>query len=269
MSGFSAEWLALREPYDRAARNAVVLDAVAAAFRGRTSVSVVDLACGTGATLRAIGRHLPGQQTWRLVDNDLGLLARAASSGKPPHLSVVTQPVDLVRDLELALTGPLDLITASALLDLVSAEWLDRLIIEAAARRLPVYVALTYDGRAAVEPGRPLDAELVAGFNLHQRTDKGFGAALGPTAATRALERFEHFGYAVVQGRSDWMFGPDDRTIQDVLFAGWAELGALTTASPTDRIATWLAQRRADLAQGRSSLRIGHVDIFARPIGTR
>jgi SAM-dependent methyltransferase len=269
MSGFSAEWLALREPYDRAARNAVVLDAVAAAFRGRTSISVVDLACGTGATLRAIGRHLPGQQTWRLVDNDLGLLARAASSGKPPHLSVVTQPVDLVRDLELALTGPLDLITASALLDLVSAEWLDRLIIEAAARRLPVYAALTYDGRAAVEPGRPLDAELVAGFNLHQRTDKGFGAALGPTAATRALERFEHFGYAVVQGRSDWMFGPDDRTIQDVLFAGWAELGALTTASPTDRIATWLARRRADLAQGRSSLRIGHVDIFARPIGTR
>jgi SAM-dependent methyltransferase len=269
MSGFSAEWLALREPYDRAARNAVVLDAVAAAFRGRTSVSVVDLACGTGATLRAIGRHLPGQQTWRLVDNDLGLLARAASSGKPPHLSVVSQPVDLVRDLELALTGPLDLITASALLDLVSAEWLDRLIIEAAARRLPVYAALTYDGRAAVEPGRPLDAELVAGFNLHQRTDKGFGAALGPTAATRALERFEHFGYAVVQGRSDWMFGPDDRTIQDVLFAGWAEFGALTTASPTDRIATWLARRRADLAQGRSSLRIGHVDIFARPIGTR
>jgi len=52
VSGFSAEWLSLREPYDARARNRTVLDAVAAMVAGRTSVAVVDLACGTGATLR-------------------------------------------------------------------------------------------------------------------------------------------------------------------------------------------------------------------------
>jgi hypothetical protein len=78
MSGFTAQWLTLREPYDRAARNPTVLDAVAAAFRGQSAISVVDLACGTGATLRAIGDRLPTRQNWRLVDNDLGLLAAAA-----------------------------------------------------------------------------------------------------------------------------------------------------------------------------------------------
>ena len=41
----------LREPYDLAARNATVLDAMLAAFRGQASISVVDLACGTGSTL--------------------------------------------------------------------------------------------------------------------------------------------------------------------------------------------------------------------------
>jgi hypothetical protein len=41
----------------------------------------------------------------------------------------------------------LDLITTSALLDLVSADWLERLTVEAAARRLPIYAALTYQGR--------------------------------------------------------------------------------------------------------------------------
>jgi ubiquinone/menaquinone biosynthesis C-methylase UbiE len=78
MSGFSAEWLALREPYDRAARSAAVLAAVADALIGETSISVVDLACGTGATLRALGPHLPPFQRWRLVDNNLSLLVRAA-----------------------------------------------------------------------------------------------------------------------------------------------------------------------------------------------
>ena len=44
-----------------------------------------------------------------------------------------------------ALDGPVNLVTASALLDLVSAEWLERLVNEVAARRLPFYAALNYD----------------------------------------------------------------------------------------------------------------------------
>ena len=269
MSGFSAQWLALRERYDLAARNSTVLDAVAGAFLDRPSIAVVDLACGTGSTLRAIGPHLPPRQSWRLTDNDLSLLARASTLGRPPHLAVTAKPVDLARDLELALEGPLDLVTTSALLDLVSPEWLDRFIVEAAARRLPIYAALTYDGRVDVEPSSPFDSEILAGFNQHQRTNKGFGAALGPTAAARAVERFEHFGCSVVQGLSDWVFGPEDREIQDTLFTGWAELALLTTTMTANEVTLWLAQRRGHLAQGRSHLRIGHIDVFARPIGTR
>src|SRR5262249_41692123 len=79
---------------------------------------------------------------------------------------------------ELPLVGPLDLVTTSALPDLVSPEWLDRLVAEVAARRLPFYAALTYDGRAVAAPPQRFDDELLAGFNLHQRTDKGFGPAL-------------------------------------------------------------------------------------------
>jgi SAM-dependent methyltransferase len=269
VSGFSAQWLALREPYDRKARNPSVLDAVADAFVDLPSIAVVDLACGTGSTLRAIGAHLPPRQSWRLVDNDLSLLARASDQGRPPQLTVTGKPVDLARDLELALEAPLDLVTTSALLDLVSPEWLDRLIVEAAARRLPVYAALSYDGRVDTEPNAFFDADIIGGFNRHQRTDKGFGVALGPTAAARAVERFEHFGYTVVQGPSDWVFEPDDREIQEKLFAGWAELGLETTTMSEEEVARWLGQRRSYLGQGRSRLRVGHVDIFARPTGTR
>ena len=58
----------------------MVLDAVAAFLEPRSSVQIVDLACGTGSTLRALGPHLPVRQNWRLIDNDLGLLARAKAT---------------------------------------------------------------------------------------------------------------------------------------------------------------------------------------------
>ena len=269
MSGFSVQWLALREPYDLRARNAAVLDAVAAAFRDQSAVAVVDLACGAGASLRAIGSHLPPRQSWRLVDNNLGLLARTLALAQPPRLSVAAQAVDLARDLELALDGPLDLVTCSALLDLVSAPWLERLVVEAAARRLPVYAALSYDGRATLEPGDAFDAEMVAAVNRHQRRDKGFGPALGPQAAAHAVARFEGVGYGVVQGRSDWMFGPHDGAIQDAILAGWATAARELGDVPLDRIAAWFTQRRELIADGRARLKVGHIDLFATPMGTR
>src|SRR5947208_9243067 len=132
---FSSAWLTLREPYDRRARNAAVLDAIAAWAGARSSIAAVDLACGLGSTLRAMTERLPKRQSWRLVDNDLSLLARAGDLAKPPDLTVTPVPVDLARDLEAALDGAVELVTTSALLDLVSHEWLDRLVTETAARR--------------------------------------------------------------------------------------------------------------------------------------
>jgi hypothetical protein len=268
MSDFSPEWLALREPYDLRARNAGVLAAVSAAFAERHAVAVVDLACGTGATLRAISARLPPQQHWLLVDNDLGLFARASL---PPQRRrvIATKPIDLARDLEAALDGPIDLVTMSALLDLVSATWIGRLAVETAARRLPVYAALTYDGRVALDPPDPLDAAVIAAVNEHQRRDKGFGPALGPKAAGEAIARFTALGATVVQGHADWVLGRDDRVIQEAILAGWAAAAGETGSLEPAALAAWLSRRRAHVVGGRSRLSVGHVDFFACPTGRR
>ena len=102
MSGFSSEWLALREPLDLRARNRDVLDAVAAAFRGRQALSIVDLGSGTGSTVRALSARLPTSQAWRLVDNDSILLAEAFAMARPDSVAVETQQFDLNDDV-----GPL------------------------------------------------------------------------------------------------------------------------------------------------------------------
>jgi hypothetical protein len=269
MSGFSADWLALREPYDARARNPTVLDAVVASLNRYPSIRIVDLACGTGSTLRALSSRLPAQQNWRLADNDLSLLARATAMPRPVGITFTAVPLDLNRDLEAVLDGPVDLITASALLDLVSETWLERLAVEIAARSIPLYAALSYDGRIELGPADSFDASIVAAMNAHQRTDKGFGPALGPTAASCAIARFESLGYSVIHGASDWVIGPDDRDIQMEIFAGWAsavrELGDLSLADAVG----WLTRRRDAVTAGRSSIRVGHVDVFARPMRTR
>jgi hypothetical protein len=266
MTSFAADWLARREPFDLRARNETVRDAVAAAFAGDTSIAVVDLACGTGATLRAVWPCLPVRQSWRLADNNLSLLARAREHGTDLFVAVV--PLDLARDLEAALDGPVDLVTTSAFLDLVSGEWVERLAVEAAARRLPVYAALTCDERIALAPADPADAAILRAFRRHQHTDKGFGPALGPSAPAAAIGAFERVGYAVVQGRSDWVLAPHEE-FQAELIAGLAtaarEIGDLSAGE----IAAWVTRRKDFLAAHRSSMRIGHVDFFARPIGRR
>jgi hypothetical protein len=265
---FKADWLALREPYDARARNRDVIAAVASSFDRQPAPMIVDLGCGTGAMLRALAPHLGPRQSWRLIDNDLGLLARAAGEGTP-GVTVVTMAVDLSRDVEAALDGAVDLVTASALLDLVSAEWLERFVIEAAARRLPVYAALTYDGGAVLKPADPFDQAVIAAVNHHQRSDKGFGAALGPAAAGEAIAWFQRVRYSVVQGASDWMFGPPDRRIQEEVLAAWAGAAQEEGAVPLADLLAWLTRRRELIAAGVARMRVGHVDFFARPIATR
>jgi hypothetical protein len=245
-----------------------VLSAVADAFAKQSAVSIVDLACGLGSTLRTFAPLLKSRQTWKLVDNDLSLLSRTPRS-TPPDLMVTTIPIDLDRDLEVALDGPVDLVTTSALLDLVSDQWLQRLAVEAAARRLPIYAALSYDGRVEFSPSDTADDRIVTAVNTHQRTDKGFGLALGPDAADAAVKAFERVGYDVVQGRSDWIFGSQDREIQLEVLSGWAHAAREIGEVPLNDIIEWLTRRRDHVAAGRSSIRVGHVDLFAKPTGSR
>lgn len=269
MSGFSAEWLALRERYDLRARNPIVLDAMATLFKSLDAVSVVDLACGAGSTVRALVSHLPTRQRWDLVDNDQRLLTLACSGNSADDIRLSAVPLDLSGNFEVAFDGTIDLITTSALLDLVSENWLDRFTRHVARRALPVYAALTYDGRIDLSPADPLDEAITSAVNAHQRTDKGFGPALGPSAAATAVSRFEALGYSVVHDNSDWVIEATDEEIQLELLAGWAtaasEIGALTRRD----IDNWLARRKDEVGARASTMRVGHVDFFAMPIATR
>src|SRR5262249_56146726 len=62
--------------------------------------------------------------------------------------------------------------------------------------------------------------------NQHQRTDKGFGIALGPEAADQAAQCFAARDFVVVRERSDWTLGNTESDLQRQLIEGWAVAAA-------------------------------------------
>ncbi|MEO0752418.1 MAG: class I SAM-dependent methyltransferase [Pseudomonadota bacterium] len=250
--GFSADWLALREPADGAARDAGLL-ARAAEAAGPAPV-ILDLGCGTGSTTRAMADVLPQGARWRLLDGDAALLERARDS-----VSVEAEFVQ--QDLLDVAALPLEhvtLVTASALLDLVSETW-----VRALAERLevPFYAALSYDGAMAWAPQNASDPEVESFFNRHQRRDKGLGRALGPDAGPRAAAVFEAAGFEVALAQSPWDLGPEMAPLQTLLNDGIAT--AAQEAGMPDA-PKWADARRKTADQGRT--RVGHVDLLALPL---
>ncbi|MDQ0315994.1 methyltransferase domain-containing protein [Amorphus orientalis] len=260
---FPSEWLKLREPADLQARNRVVVAHLAADLSGRDGLHAVDLGAGTGSTVRALSPHLPQRMRWTLADNDPALLAEA--SWRLPEEQVETRRVDLDRDLEAVFDPVPDLVTCSALLDLVSEAWLDRLVERLASLRIPFYAALTYDGSTTLSPGDPIDPVVVDAINQHQHGDKGFGPALGPDAGAVAVEKLRTAGFAVESGQSDWLLDSDDAALTHALVNGWAEAaGEIGLLAPVD-LGGWRQRRLAAADAGDLAARVGHIDILARP----
>jgi hypothetical protein len=286
--GFSLDWLRLREAPDMRARSRPLARRFAAAVRRRAGdgpALLVDLGAGSGSSFRALAPLIPGEQDWRLVENDPALLGFQAAEiaqwargqGHPASLgsglAVVTsgsaawRAHSVAHDLATGLDGlPLSGahgVTASALLDLVSAEWLARLALRLAAVNAPFLAALTVDGRRGWLPAHRDDALVDHLFVRHQRGDKGFGAALGPTAAESAAALFRGHGYAVATVASDWRLEAGDDALLEILIEGAADAAGDVDPDARGRLDRWREARHAARAAGTLRLAVGHVDILA------
>jgi hypothetical protein len=275
MGAFSPEWLRLREPLDHAARSAVLTRDVLQALPAGAS-GILDLACGTGSNLRylrgqVLSFNIPDQEgrktrpdpyDWLLVDHDPALLALVASG---PNVRTVERDL---RELGDDLFAGRALVTASALLDLVSEAWLRQLVSQCRAQHAAALFALTYDGRLLFEPAEPDDALIRDLVNRHQRTDKGFGPALGPAAVATAADLFRASGHEVRIAASDWILrrssAPD--LLQEQLIDGWAEASTEIAVDWAGIIEAWRRKRRGHVTSGQSMLTVGHQDLAVLPV---
>jgi SAM-dependent methyltransferase len=265
MSGFESDWLSLREPADRRARDPKLL-AAAAAHVASTPGAVVDLGCGTGSTFRALDALLPVATPWIFVDDDAALLARAHALQAPADRERVRLHRADLTGLGNEAFDTAALVTASALFDLVSERFIGTLAGQMAGRGLALYSALTVDGRIAWDSPHPLDEAIVAAFSRDQQRDKGFGPGLGGDAAAVLEAAFAAEGYAVQSSTSDWTLGAGDLALQDAFHAGLAE--PARAAMDEQAIADWLGHR-AEAARAGAGVRVGHRDMLALPPGLK
>lgn len=253
MSEFTVDWLALREPADAEARDASLLERL----HLPSNPVIRDLGCGTGANRRWLAPRLPDGQHWILHDVDPELLARAAQPGDETVLGDITT----LRAADLAGTS---LVTASALLDILTEPEVERLARAIAGAAVPALLAMTVAGRIDLAPSEPLDALLVAAFNRHQHR----GGRLGPDAATVLADALQAAGCAVHRGASPWQLGAAHRELAAEWLHGWC--AAAAEVDPGLRpAADYLPRRLAQLAAGELRVAVHHVDLLVLPGGVR
>ncbi len=259
------DWLALREPVDHRSRAADLMAPLAEWWGGRSSRRVLDLGSGTGSNLRYLAPRLPGEQEWTLVDRDAALLDQATGTAVAVAgvARVKRVPGELDRE-GLELVAGADLVTASALLDLVTQEWLERLAATCRAAGNAVLLTLTWDGTMTWNDPDPDDALVAEAVRIHQRRDKGMGPALGPAAGPATERAFRSAGYDTWLRPSPWRLGADDASLARALIDGCVAAAAEQRPADASLIRGWAERRRATAAHP-FGLEVGHVDLLALP----
>ena len=250
MSGeFSSDWLALREPADAAARDTGLADEL----RDRLAppLTVRDLGCGTGSMGRWLAPRLRGPQHWVLMDRDPALLTHAGTH-LPDAVTVETRQGDVTALTDSDLGGT-DLVTCSALLDLLTADEVDKLVAACAASGTAALFTLSVTGDVTLDPADPLDGVIADAFNAHQRRD----GRLGPDAADVVAAAFAQAGATVSVRETPWRLGPDNAALASEWLAGW--VGAAAEQRPDLRLDDYLRRRRSEAFSGE----VGHKDVLA------
>ncbi len=276
-SQFAADWLSLREAVDFSFRSKELPREAAKWLNARTPApTLVDLGAGRGSNMRFLAPLLPMPQHWTLIDHDAELLAQASASiDAPAHKMITVETLQASLDsLNHAALKTADLVSASALLDLVSQHWIDMLVDHCVNHQQALLMALSVTGEWGFTDtqGEPLiddeDHWLLALFIAHQRRDKGLGDALGGDAHNALVAALEGAGYRVEQASTPWQLGAgnqDHQPLMQALIEGWAEAATEQAPEAASRIAEWRERRTRAIAEGEVGIWVGHADLLALP----
>jgi hypothetical protein len=215
---------------------------------------------------------LPGPQLWVLHDRDADLIDVAAADLPGPAadgspVAVETSLSDITR-LEAAELFGASLVTASALLDLLTEDELVGLVERLVAVGSPALLTLSVTGRVRLAPRDPLDARVAAAFNAHQRRTTWSGRLLGPEAVARAVDEFRRRGAVVVVRPSLWRLGPGEAELAAEWFSGWLAAACEQDAALAAEAGAYERTRLAQASAAQLAVTVDHADLLVLPGGS-
>jgi hypothetical protein len=264
---YSPSWLGLRERADADARCQDLLEPLRDHLNAAGRPVLHDLGCGTGSMARWVARQLPLPQHWIMHDRDPELLEHAAAqlagsaAGAAP-VTVETRQGDLTQLTARDLRGA-NLITASALLDLLTTDEVRTLASACVEAGAPVLFALSVLGRVEFDPVDPLDRVIAAAFNAHQRRVVGGRRLLGPDAVDAAVEAFEQLNRVVRVQPSPWRLGAGDSALTMQWLRGWVAAAVEQEPDLTTVASAYLDRRLAAAQDGQLGVVVHHSDLLA------
>ena len=265
----SPSWLELREAADGAARARDLVGQLRRRVPVEGRWSIHDLACGSGSMGRWLAPLLPGPQRWVLHDRDTDLLAMAAADVPGPAADgaevVIETRVSDVTQLRPDDFAGATLVTASALLDLLTEDELTQLIHACGGAGSPVLFALSVSGNVHLLPADPLDARIAAAFDAHQRRMTPRGRLLGPDAVEAAVEGFRHLGAEVVVGASPWRLGRADSELAVEWLTGWVDAACEQEPALGPDADRYRRRRLSEATAGDLAVTVGHLDLLVLP----
>jgi hypothetical protein len=269
----SESWLGLREPADAAARARDLVEELRGRLPTSGPLAIHDLGCGTGSMGRWLAPQLDGPQRWVLHDRDADLLEVAAADlpGPPADgsaIGVEPRRTDITR-LQPDQLADASLITASALLDMLTEGELSSLLRVCIEAGCPLLVTLTVVGGVELTPADPLDRRVAAAFNAHQRRTVDRGRLLGPDAVAAARAELDPLGLEVRIRPSPWRLGPEHADLAATWFAGWVGAASDQDASLAAEAEDYTRRRLAQARAGELAVTVEHADLLALPQSVR
>ncbi|MCU1551938.1 MAG: SAM-dependent methyltransferase [Glaciihabitans sp.] len=264
----SSEWLALREPEDAEARSRD-LALTAAAMLPVGPIVIHDLGSGTGSMMRWLAPLLPGPQTWILHDWNADLLGRAIEGVRPTDrdnaaISIDAQPGNLA-DLRPSDLAGASLVTASALLDVLTSRETHAVVDACVGAGSPTLLALSVTGEVRLSPRDELDVEFEHAFNAHQLRESGGRQQLGRYGAPIARGLFSQAGWRVRPSTTVWRLDHRRPRLLTEWFSGWVDAAVEQHPGLRARATRYRQLRTAQIERGELAAHVSHVDLLAWP----
>lgn len=272
----TTELILLKEAADRRAKNSDVSDALSGWFEGRSSLDVLDLHAGTGATLRALAPILAPDQAWTLYARDASeeRLARDHLTRWAPDARITEDGLSIERQGQrisvrfrqhdvVAAGGalaepPPDLVVIDGDLMRYPRDVIRRLVKILAERRSVVHARLVYDGRLKLQPHHAADGAFTAALHRRFMRDDGHGEATGPLSASELAEQLRLSDYSVIEGASPLHLRAGEAPLIRAVQKELAEAQRAIAKGHDKMIDAWLARPRA-------TLEISQTDLVALP----